>query len=100
MRGKNIMLNDSGKKASTKVNEDGIVSLTYNKLLNDCNSKNNIETQLKVAKFDNNVNLITELQKQLNDVNTEIDVFVDEKSLYSILQNVINNSIKWKYYIN
>ena len=63
-------------KSKTIENEND--KITYNKLLNDCNSKNNIETQLKVAKFDNNVNLITELQKQLNDVNTEINTLTTD----------------------
>ena len=50
----------------------------YSQLLEDCKLKNSIEIQLKNAKFDNNVELVTELETQLNDVNNHINTLTTD----------------------
>ena len=58
---------------SSKTIENQNDEVVYSQLLSDCRRKNSIEIELINAKFENNQPLIDELEKQLNDVNQDIN---------------------------
>lgn len=74
-----INLNDGTKQSQyndcikTKTLQNQKDEVIYSQLLEDCRSKNRIETELKNAKFENNTELVNELETQLYEVNQDIN---------------------------
>ena len=72
-------LNDGTKQSqytscvASKTLENQNEVVLYSQLLEDCRTKNSLETQLKNSKFENNDELTNELEKQLKEVNKNIN---------------------------
>ncbi len=81
---------------SSKTLENQNEEVLYSQLLEDCRSKNILEVQLKNAKFENDVQLITTLESQINEINVNINrlttdynnsISYDESKQNSTIQN-------------
>jgi hypothetical protein len=58
---------------TSKTLENQNEEVLYSQLLEDCRLKNSLETQLRSAKFENNTELVNELEKQIQDVTENIN---------------------------
>jgi len=81
---------------STKTLENQNEQVLYSQLLEDCRTKNSLEVQLKNAIFENNVELVATLEKQINEINVNINTLTtdynnsisyDESKQNSTIQN-------------
>jgi hypothetical protein len=70
---------------SSKTLENQNEQLLYSELSSDCKRKNTLEQQIKEAKFDNNQTLVTQLEKELDEVNKNINTLTTD----------VNNSISF-----
>jgi hypothetical protein len=95
--------NEYNSCTKSKTLENQNEEVTYSQLLVSCREKNILESQLTTAKFENNITLINELEKEIfelnqtinrltNDINNSISF--DESKQKSLLeQNDIQNTI-------
>ena len=58
---------------TSKTLENQNEEVLYSQLLEDCRLKNSLETQLRTAKFENDTELVNELEKQIQDVTENIN---------------------------
>ena len=81
---------------SSKTLENQNEEVLYSQLLENCQLKNSLETQLRNAKFENDTELVNELEKQIQDVTENINrlttdynnsISYDESKQNSTIQN-------------